>query len=230
MFLSENVPSTEEINREYESYLPLQGGRFEFCGSSCSPSVRKRLFHTNRPPVVCAEDGKERVPGKDPPSLNGDLPEYLAHESVALREDGRMLHPELKKLPTFTHSGGNGSTYRDILFEIGGDDGAAEPVRLALDNLTGDEAERAMGYVGDEIGVTARSAERAVRNKILNHNYERDGHLVSLKGCGEDKLFPPEPVKGRRRLELLGNSQVVTVLEALIWNDRQLFPPISHEP
>ena len=214
MYLAENVPSTKEISEETNSYLPGQTARyFEVCGSMCAPSVRKRIFATNRPPVVCSQG--PRQPG-EPPSLNGDLPEVSAKSVV--KDDCRMVNPRLKKFNCLTRCGPKG---RQCVWELPGKN--QEPLET---KLTGDEAERAMGYSEEEIGVTARSAEKAVQKRIRAHNFEKDGCLVSLKGCADDKEFPPEPVDEQRRLELLGNSQIVTVLEALKYNDGRMFPPI----
>jgi hypothetical protein len=213
LYLAENVPSTKETNDQFNAYLPHRNAAcFYACGSMCSPCKRKRKFATNRPPVICSEG--PRRPG-EPPSLNGDLPEVCA--PAVVKEEGRLVHPRLKKLPCFTHSGPTKNNHVWVPMGL-----CEKPVQKLM---TPTEAERAMGYYEDEIGVTAYSAEKAILERIKNHNYERDGCIISLKGCaGKESL---EKVDDKRRLELLGNSQVVTLLEALMWNDRRLFPAVQ---
>ena len=94
--------------------------------------------------------------------------------------------------------------------------------------MTAEEAERSMGYSKSEVGlITTFSAEKAVRKRIAEHDFSK-GNLVSLKGCADDKDML-EGVSEKRRLQLLGNSEVVTLLEAIMWNSRQLFPPICSD-
>lgn len=210
MYLAENVRSSKELDFKSDAYLPHRGSAyFLACGSMVAASRRVRKFATNRPPVECING--PRVPGQ-PPSLDGDRPEVSA-KSV-LRDSRRLVHPDLKKLATLTHSG----PMRDKIWEHM--EKEKEPVATAL---TPEEAERAMGYSESEVGITAYSARKAVEERIQNHNYERDGCLISLKGCADQKDLIEE-VDDRSRLELLGNSQVVTLLEALMWNERRLFP------
>lgn len=128
-----------------------------------------------------------------------------------------MVHPGLKKFPCLTHSGPKSH------FVFRQKDEFEVPVRSAL---TPEEAERAMGYSDEEVGVTAYSAEKAIKKRICCHDFERDGCVVSLRGCADQK-DSLERVDDKQRLKLLGNSQVVTLLEALIWNDRRLFPAVS---
>ena len=42
-----------------------------------------------------------------------------------------------------------------------------------------------------------------------------------------DPHFPLEPVPEKKRLELLGNSECVNVLEALLWRTGEMFPEIK---
>jgi hypothetical protein len=81
-----------------------------------------------------------------------------------------------------------------------------------------------MGYKGDEIGITAFSVQAAVRKLIEEHDYVRNGPLVSLKSCAYE--MQQNQLDDKKRISLLGNSIVVTMLEILKWNDQRLFPPI----
>jgi hypothetical protein len=74
---------------------------------------------------------------------------------------------------------------------------------------TAEEAERSMGHSKSEVGITVFSAEKAVRKRIAEHDVSKDS-LVSLKGCADDKNMLEE-VSEKRRLQLLGNSEVVTL-------------------
>lgn len=218
MFLAENVPSTNDINEQFNAYLPYPNANYFYaCGSMCSPCIRKRKFATNRPPGYSSDGAKARH-SHEPPSLNGDLPEVSA--PAVLKDKHRLVHPKLKKFSCLTHSGPK----RDIVWQLRGE--TEEPHQTSL---TPEEAERAMGYLENEVGVTALTAESAVRQRIREHNFERDGCLVSLKGCADRKDLL-EHVDDKRRLQLLGNSQVVTLLEALMWNDRCLFPAVAADP
>ena len=96
-----------------------------------------------------------------------------------------------------------------------------------ISRILPEEAERAMGYSNDEIGITAFTAEAAIRNRIALHDYERDGRLISLKGCASSNEFPLQQVNDDRRLALLGNSQAVTLLEAFLWPEKELYPPFD---
>eukprot|EP00977_Amphora_coffeiformis_P029492 scaffold41083_cov191-Amphora_coffeaeformis.AAC.1 len=213
MFLAENVPSTLELDKESDEYLPETDYKyFRACASMCTPCFRDRKFATNRPPVDCV-CSNPRLSGKEPPSLDGDLEEAAASSVICKRTD-RMIHPELKKFPCLTHSGPKSS----CIWQRQGDYKTPE-----RSTLTAEEAERAMGYKSNEIGVTAISAERAVRERIQKHNVATDGPLVSLKGCAYRRDLLTK-VSESRRLALLGNSQAVTLLEALLWNERNLFP------
>lgn len=89
-----------------------------------------------------------------------------------------------------------------------------------------EEAERAMGYSNSEIGVTSRSAYKAVLKRIREHDVEKNGCIVSLKDCAKETDLI-EHVDDKTRLRLLGNSQIVTLLEALMWNERRLFPGVT---
>ena len=226
IYMAENVPSTEESNSTADSRVPHVGARFFYAdGAMCSASLRRRKFATNRPPPKrCSEEPHPRGTGH-PPCLNGDLPEVCAGSVVSQEQGGRFVHPELKKFPCFMRS----NPLRNSLVYIHENKfNNPEPTPLLPE-----EVERAMGYTEDEIGITAYTAKAAIEQRLKDHNYERDGCLVSLKGCGSDVNFPPEPVEDMQRLELLGNSQCVTLLEALMWNDQELFPPVqkkgSHE-
>jgi len=214
LYLAENVPSTREIDRQSDAYI--MSPYFRACGSMCSPSTRDRKFSTNRPPVVCASSNSAdaRLPG-DPPSLNGDLPHVSAKVVVEHCGD-RVIHPKLKKFPCLTHSGPSGAN----IWHLQGKYNNPIPSRL-----TPEEAELAMGYKNEEVGVTKNAALKAVRKRIQEHNVERDGCLVSLKGCANDK-DQLQLVSDDQRLKLLGNSQVVTLLEALLWNERRMFPAV----
>ena len=130
-----------------------------------------------------------------------------------------MVHPKMKKISCLMHSN---PQRNECVWEQ--KDKFEEPVPKPLDP---EEAEKAMGYRGHEVGVTAFSAEQAVRKRINDHNFENDGCIVSFKGCAEDTEHPVEPVPAKRRLELLGNSECVTLLEALCWREQELFPPFE---
>ena len=214
MYLAENVRSTHELDRESDEYLPDPSTKyFRANGSMCSPSLRDRKFSTNRPPVLCGE-GSIRKPD-EPPSLDGDLPNVLA-ESV-LSDDSRMVHPKLKKFPCLMFSGAKS----ECVWQRKGD--WDEPYKTKLSPT---EAELSMGYTAEEVGVSAYSAEKAVKQRIEAHNAERGGCLVSLKGCADRKDLLTK-VDDARRLKILGNSQIVTLLEALMWNERKLFPSVT---
>jgi site-specific DNA-cytosine methylase len=216
MYLAENVKSTDETNEHFNTSLPdCDAAYFYACASMCSPSKRNRKFATNRPPVECAEGPGPRRVG-EPPSLNGDLPEVSA-QTVVEQNGKRMVHPKLKKFPCLTHSGPKS----ELIWQFRGD--YEEPTRTSM---TPEESERAMGYFEHEIGVTKYTAHKAILKRIQEHNYENDGCLVSLKGCADEKDLL-ETVDAKKRLQLLGNSQVVTLLEALLWDDIRLFPGTS---
>ena len=211
-YLAENVNSTKSTNDDYDAALPDIGAAcFNVCASICSPSCRVRKFATNRPPPECPSIQTVGFP----PCLNGDSKEYQA-ASIVSRTGSRFIHPGLKKLPCLMHSN---PARNPLVWEISDNQ---EPERVSL---LPEEAERAMGYRDDEIGITKWSAEAAVRNRIALHDYGRDGPLISLKGCASDSNFPVEEVDDARRLALLGNSQVVTLLEAMIWREQELYPP-----
>jgi site-specific DNA-cytosine methylase len=224
-YLAENVPSTKDVNESFNAYLGKGAQYFLACGSICAPCIRKRRFATNRPPPICSPSGTDS--STSPPSLNGDLPRYLAKavvEDMGGRTNRRnqnirrMVHPKLKKFPCLMNSN---PKRHAIIWEQRGD--REKPINKPLTPM---EAELAMGYGPEEVGVTEYSAYEAVKKRIEQHDYERDGCLISLKGCGDDKdSF--EKVDDTRRLELLGNSQVVTLLEALIWNERFMFPAVN---
>jgi site-specific DNA-cytosine methylase len=210
-FLAENVYGTHENNDNFDNYLGYNF--FEACGSMCSAQSRKRRFATNQPPAICAT-GPIRSPD-EPPSLNGDLPEYCAQ--AVLDEDlGRIVPRKLKKFRCLMHS--KPTEFKDIWTQ---EDPDQAPERA---QMTAEEAERSMGYSKSEVKLTRFSAEKAVRKRIAEHDF-LNGDIVSLKGCANDK-DTLEEVPEKRRLQLLGNSEVVTLLEAIMWNSRQLFPPI----
>jgi hypothetical protein len=99
IFFVENVPSTHDSNEQFDNYLPKV--RFFFADASiCSPSLRRRKFATNMPPVVCSSN-EPNTPG-NPPSLDGDHASLCA--SSIVRAPNRMVHPNMKKLPTFLHT------------------------------------------------------------------------------------------------------------------------------
>lgn len=217
IFLAENVPSFRKAKKGFDAYLPGSGTRyFAACASMCSPCIRKRRFATNRPPPVCLPIPQTNV---GPPSLNGDLPKYQA-QSV-LKDPTSMLHPGLKKFPCLIHS--KPGNDKQIWHQH---DPYMEPEARGL---TAEEAERALGYHDEEIGVTALTAENAILARIRSHDAELDGQLVSLAGCANNPDAPVEPVSEKRLLQLLGNSVSPTLLEALMWNDRKLFPPVPLE-
>ena len=230
MYMAENVPSTKESNSATDSYLPDRGANcFYADGAMCSASSRKRKFATNRPPPrKCSEEPHNRCTGC-PPCLNGDLPEVCAGAVVRQsnncndKEQGRrFVHPELKKFSCFMRS--NPQRNKEIYIQK---DQFDHPAKTSL---LPEEVERAMGYTEDEVGITAYTAKAAIEQRIKDHDYERDGCLISLQGCGNDPLHPCEPVGDTQRLELLGNSQCVTLLEAFMWNDQKLFPPVVQDP
>jgi site-specific DNA-cytosine methylase len=211
IFFAENVYGTHENNEHFNNYLGYNF--FEACGSMCSSQSRKRRFATNQPPAICASRGPIRSPD-EPPSLDGDLPEYCA-EAVLDEDPGRIVPRKLKKFRCLMHS--KPTEFKDIWTQ---EDPYQAPERA---QMTAEEAERSMGYSKSEVGITAFSAEKAVRKRIAEHDVSKDS-LVSLKGCADDKNMLEE-VSEKRRLQLLGNSEVVTLLEAIMWNSRQLFPP-----
>jgi hypothetical protein len=215
-YLVENVPSTIDTNERFNAYLPHRDANFFYaCASMCSPCLRKRKFATNRPPGLCLEG--PRFPS-GPPSLNGDLFEVTA-QAVVQGSLNRRVHPELKKLPCLIHSGATRHTH---IWEIHDPYKNPKPTPMSPT-----EAEIAMGYTGNELGITAKLSEKAVQERIKAHCFETDGCLISLKGCACDEKFPAEPVAAKRRLELLGNSEAVTLLEALMWSDRKLYPAVD---
>ena len=217
IYLFENVLSTHEINERFDRYLPdVDASFFKLCASMCSPCVRRRKFATNRPPVVCSTG--RQVPGK-PPSLDGNDVSLCALSIVDGKQ--RTVHPDMKKFPCQLSSN---ATKNDCVWEQ--TNVYYDPVRVPP---TPEEAERAMGYREAEIGVTAFTAEKAIRKRIKNHDFEKEGCLVSLKDCAIDHECPTEPLGASQRLSLLGNSECVTLLEALMWDDRRLFPPILEE-
>ena len=213
-YIFENVPSTNEVNEQSHRYLPDVGASyFNLCASSVSPCIRRRKFATNRPPVICSTGPNK--PG-NPPSLDGNHSSLCA--SSVVDEENRMVHPDMKKFPCQLSSNANKNNcvweQRSSYFD---------PVRVPP---TPKEAELAMGYRKDELGVTAFTAMTAIENRIKSHNYEKDGCLVSLQGCASDPDYPLEKLSDTKRLSLLGNSECVTLLEALMWGDKRLFPPI----
>ena len=220
MVLYENVKSTKDI--EEQQRRSVKARYFEADASMCGPSFRTRRFATNRPPPrKCGDTAHSQ--NTMPPSLNGDLPEYAAASVLDGQAGGkyprRMLHPHIKKLNTIMHS--NMSSIEGAMFVQDNEREDPEPVKL-----TAEEVERAMGYRGTEIGKTSKSAKDAVEQRIKEHDYERDGPLVSLKGCAKDFDNPSTELDDETRIKLLGNSINVTMLEILMWNDRKLFPPI----
>ena len=231
----ENVLSTTNNNKKMNNAVIHIDGIdrfFPVCASVCSPSKRNRQFATNRPPP---KNCTASVPSKRnglPPSLNGDHPELRA-ASIFLNENGkqnndnkyptRIVHPKMSKFNCLmsknpTHNWGPCIYQQDSKY--------SDPTPTTP---TPEEVERLMGYKDeyDEIGVTAFSAERAIRNRIKNHNFTTQGCLVSFKGCANDVNHPCEPVEKKRRLELLGNSVCINLLEAFLWRERELFPPIE---
>lgn len=148
------------------------------------------------------------------------LRDSMLAKSVVNGED-RMVNPGMKKFPCQLSSN---ATRNECIWEQR--DPRADPVRVPP---TPAEAELAMGYRPEEIGVTEFTAKNAIEKRIKEHDYEKYGCLVSLKGCANDPDYPVEPLSASKRLSLLGNSECVTILEALMWNDRRLFPPILDE-
>ena len=214
-FLAENVYGTQENNHNFDNYLGYNF--FEACGSMCSAQSRKRRFATNQPPAICARDPIRS--SDEPPSLDGDLPEYCA-QAVLDEDPGRIVPRKLKKFRCLMHS--KPTEFKDIWTH---EDPYQAPERA---QMTAEEAERSMGYSKSEVGlITTFSAEKAVRKRIAEHDFSK-GYLVSLKGCADDKDMLEE-VSEKRRLQLLGNSEVVTLLEAIMWNSRQLFPTICSD-
>ncbi len=218
MYLVETVYSTKILQQEQDSFFGLSN-LFKAKGSMCAPSERKRRFATNRPPVVCRKDIDENdVEDKELPSLNGDLPEYCA--AAAIQGPDRQVPPDRKKFPCLMFS----KPCVHLVWER--TKGACIPTQTML---LPEEAERAMGYSGKEIGITKHSAKQAIQERIDAHDF-KDGRacVIHLNGCGDDKTKFRE-VPDSRRIQLLGNSQIVTLLEALMWNDRQRFPGIEQE-
>ncbi|CAB9510554.1 expressed unknown protein [Seminavis robusta] len=218
MVLAENLHSTEESKNVLHP-------SFEACGSMCSPSERLRRFCTQRPPVECCPDAlANQRQARDwenalPPSLNGDLPEYSA--GSVLQDPNRRVHPATKKFDCFVRSEDRCSNAPVWELRNGRVPRNAE--------LTPLEMERAVGYNDAEIGtegVTKYTAVDAILERIDGHDFENSGCLVSLKGCGENRSRL-RVVQDNKRKQWLGNSQTVTLLEALLWNDRRMFPAIE---
>lgn len=213
-YIFENVPSTNEVNEQSHRYLPDVGASyFNLCASSVSPCIRRRKFATNRPPVTCSA-GPHKA--GNPPSLDGNHTSMCA--SSVVDGEKRMVHPAMKKFPCQLSSNANAN---NSVWEQHSP--YFDPVRVPP---TPTEAELAMGYREDEIGITAFTAKTAIEKRIKNHDYAKDGCLVSLKGCASDPDCPVEELGATKRLSLLGNSECVTLLEALMWGDKRLFPPI----
>lgn len=214
-YLAENVPSTIQTNEDYNAYLPDHGANsFFVCASTCSPSCRLRKFAANRPPPICPDTPTK---GRSP-CLNGDLSQYQA-ASIVSQGGTRLIHPKLKKVPCLMNSN---PARNPVIWE------QRQPNQEPqISRILPEEAERAMGYSNDEIGITAFTAEAAIRNRIALHDYERDGRLISLKGCASSNEFPLQQVNDDRRLALLGNSQAVTLLDAFLWPEKELYPPFD---
>ena len=224
----ENVVSVLDYNDEMEAFL-RHFKLMEVNGAWCSGAQRRRMVASSRPPVVgqVPVDGKTMGRGdvdpseRKPPCFDGNLDEF--HANSILDSDNRKVQQEGRKKLNCIITRKNSS--QDAVLVEEDEDGNKIPVRL-----TPTEVERSLGYEEHELGITSRMCLEAVEARIRNHNFERDGPLIRLGGCANEKGFKVEEVSDVERYYYLGNSQNVNILEALRWNDRLLFPKITMEP